>query len=282
MIKSDFHVHTSFSTDSDTPAREQIEALIKKGITEICIDHHDIGYTEMEKADVNTSESTNTSIESRPFRINPFAYYEAILGLIPEYSDRARISIGVELGLRTDYHHSIEDFAEVCAWDFIIGSTHVVNGLDPYYPQYLGGRQSSRALWNITGYFANIRKLDCFDVYGHIDYIVRYDAPNQRENYSIPDYKDIIDEILKLLIQNGKGIECNTAGFKYGLGVPNPENYVLTRYHELGGEILTIGSDGHKPEHTAYAFDKVPAILESCGIRYYTVFHIEKPIMLPL
>ena len=69
---------------------------------------------------------------------------------------------------------------------------------------------------------ANIRKLDCFDVYGHIDYIVRY-APNQRENYSILDYKDIIDEILKLLIQNGKGIECNTAGFKYGLGVPNPE-----------------------------------------------------------
>ena len=51
MIKSDFHVHTSFSTDSDTPAREQIEALINKGITEICItDHHDIGYTAMEKA----------------------------------------------------------------------------------------------------------------------------------------------------------------------------------------------------------------------------------------
>ena len=136
MIKSDFHVHTSFSTDSDTPAREQIEALINKGITEICItDHEDIGYTAMEKADVNTSESTNA--ESRPFRINPFAYYEAILGLIPEYADRARISIGVELGLRTDYHHSIEDFAEVCAWDFIIGSTHVVNGLDPY-SQYCG------------------------------------------------------------------------------------------------------------------------------------------------
>ena len=104
----------------------------------------------------------------------------------------------------------------------------------------------------------------------------------KRENYSILDYKDIIDEILMLLIQNGKGIECNTAGFKYGLGVPNPENYVLKRYHELGGEILTIGSDGHKPEHTAYAFDKVPALLESCGIRYYTVFHDRKPIMLPL
>ena len=184
MIKSDFHVHTSFSTDSDTPAREQIEALINKGITEICItDHHDIGYTAMEKADVNTSESTNTNIESRPFRINPFAYYEAILGLIPEYSDRARISIGVELGLRTDYHHSIEDFAEVCAWDFIIGSTHVVNGLDPYYPQYWEGKSKQQGIMEYyEATLANIRKLDCFDVYGHIDYIcLLYTSPSPRD-----------------------------------------------------------------------------------------------------
>ena len=62
----------------------------------------------------------------------------------------------------------------------------------------------------------------------------------------------------------------------------NGLNVVKVGPHELGGEILTIGSDGHKPEHTAYAFDKVPAILESCGIRYYTVFHDRKPIMLPL
>ena len=160
------------------------------------------------------------------------------LPMIPEYSDRARISIGVELGLRTDYHHSIEDFAEVCAWDFIIGSTHVVNGLDPYYPQYWEGKSKQQGIMEYyETTLANIRKLDCFDVYGHIDYIVRY-APNQRENYSILDYKDIIDEILKLLIQNGKGIECNTAGFKYGLGVPNPENYVLKRYHELGNILI--------------------------------------------
>ena len=91
MIKSDFHVHTSFSTDSDTPAREQIEALINKGITEICItDHHDIGYTAMEKADVNTSESTNTNIESRPFRINPFAYYEDITLTQEEFYKKLR------------------------------------------------------------------------------------------------------------------------------------------------------------------------------------------------
>ena len=207
MIHSDFHVHTSFSTDSDTPVETQIETLIEKGITEICItDHEDIGYTAMEEP------------ESRPFRIDPFTYYETLLRLIPKYAHRAHISIGVELGLRTDYHHSIEDFAEVCPWDFIIGSTHVVKGIDPYYPQYWAGKTKKQGILEYyEDTLANIRQFDCFDVYGHIDYIVRY-APGQRDNYSILDYKDIIDEILKLLIEKGKGIECNTAGFKYGLG----------------------------------------------------------------
>jgi histidinol-phosphatase (PHP family) len=295
MIHSDFHVHTSFSTDSDTPVETQIETLIEKGITEICItDHEDIGYTAMEEetdtnaagsgsANANSAEQNETSQpESRPFRIDPFTYYETLLRLIPKYAHRAHISIGVELGLRTDYHHSIEDFAEVCPWDFIIGSTHVVKGIDPYYPQYWAGKTKKQGILEYyEDTLANIRQFDCFDVYGHIDYIVRY-APGQRDNYSILDYKDIIDEILKLLIEKGKGIECNTAGFKYGLDNPNPEAYVLKRYHELGGEILTIGSDGHKPEYTAYDFDKVPALLEACGIRYYTVFHERKPIMLPV
>ena len=283
MIRSDFHVHTSFSTDSDTPAKLQIEELIKKGMTEICItDHQDIGYTDLEATGEANVHTANGIGENRPFRLDPFTYYETLMNLIPQFSHKAHIGIGVELGLRTDYHHSIEDFAEVCPWDFIIGSTHVVKGIDPYYPIYWEGKTKKQGILEYyEDTLANIRQFDCFDVYGHIDYIVRY-APGQRENYSILDYKDIIDEILKLLIDKSKGIECNTAGFKYGLGFPNPEPYVLKRYHELGGEILTIGSDGHKPEHTAFDFDKVPALLESCGIRYYTVFHDRKPMMLPI
>lgn len=271
MIYSDFHVHTSFSTDSDTSADTQIEALIKKGITEICItDHEDIGYTSMRDP------------AAKEFRLDPFTYYETLSPLVLKYKDRARLSIGIELGLRTDYHHSIEDFAEICPWDFIIGSTHVVKGIDPYYPQYWEGKTKKQGILEYyEDTLANIRLFDCFDVYGHIDYIVRY-APGKEADYSILDYRDIIDEILKLLISKGKGIECNTAGFKYGLPNPNPEPFVLKRYRELGGEILTIGSDGHKPEHTAFDFEKVPALLKDCGFSYYTVFHDRKPVMLPL
>ena len=116
-----------------------------------------------------------------------------------------------------------------------------------------------------------------FDVYGHIDYVVRY-GPNKNQFYSYKKFSDIIDEILKKIISTGHGIEINTAGFKYRLGHPNPTEDIIKRYHELGGEIITIGSDGHKPEHLAYDFNKIPALLNSCGFDYYTVFEGRKPV----
>ena len=85
------------------------------------------------------------------------------------------------------------------------------------------------------------------------------------------------DEILKILIQKEKGLELNMAGLKYGLPYAHPHKDILKRYKELGGEIITVGADGHKPEHIAYDFHKVSDILKECGFTYYTEFNKRKP-----
>ena len=127
----------------------------------------------------------------------------------------------------------------------------------------------------------NISAYDGFDVYGHIDYVVRY-GPNKNREYSYGRYKDILDEILKKLISMGKGIELNTGGYHYGLGEPNPCTAVIRRYRELGGEIITIGADAHTPDKIACAFDKAASVLEACGFRYYTIFKDRKPEFISL
>ena len=86
----------------------------------------------------------------------------------------------------------------------------------------------------------------------------------------------INDEILKELIHNGKGIEINTGGL-FHLPFANPHKKILMRYRELGGEILTTGSDGHTPERIAHAFDKLPELLKECGFKYTTIFKNRKP-----
>ena len=158
----------------------------------------------------------------------------------------------------------------------------MVHGIDPYYPEYYQGRSEDQAYREyFESILENLAVFDCFDVYGHIDYVVRY-GPNRNQYYTYEKFADLLDEILRAIIQKGKGIEINTGGFKYGLGHPNPTEAVLKRYRELGGEIITIGADAHKPEHVAYDFQKVPDILQEAGFKYYTVFQGRKPIFYKL
>ena len=127
----------------------------------------------------------------------------------------------------------------------------------------------------------NVKQADYIDVLGHLDYIVRF-AKHPQDTYRPAEYGDLLDMILKYLIEHGKGLEVNTAGFKYGLSFAHPHPDILKRYRELGGEIITIGSDGHRPEHLAYDFHKVCEVLVSCGFKYYTEFRQRSPIFCAL
>jgi histidinol-phosphatase (PHP family) len=204
-------------------------------------------------------------------------YMASVQALKQQYAQRLDIRFGIELGLQPHLAELHTDIISQYPFDFVIASSHVVHGFDPYYPAFYEGRTQQECYQE---YFAsileNITVFDNYDVYGHLDYVVRY-GPERNAHYSYQEYQDIIDEILALLIKKGKGIEINTAGFKYGLGHPNPTEDIIKRYRQLGGEIITIGADAHEPQHVAYDFAKVPAILRSAGFQYFTVFENRKP-----
>lgn len=266
MILTDSHIHTSFSDDSDAAPEAQIRSAIQKDLRHICItDHEDIDY--------NPKDS---------FLLDLSSYTCKLEELRNQYRSQIQLGIGVEIGLQPHLIKDIPEFAASYPFDFIIGSSHMVEHMDPYYPEFWEGRSEHES---ILKYYeqtlANIQTFDCFDVYGHIDYIIRY-RPDKSAAYNYKDYGDILDAILKELIKRGKGIECNTAGYKYGLPHPNPEEDLIRRYFELGGEILTIGSDAHAPEHIAYGFQKLTELLRYCGAGYYTVFQDRKPIFYAL
>lgn len=267
MIRSDYHMHTEFSTDSEAPVGSMIEAAIQKGLTEICLtDHYDQDYPEV------------PDVEGVPFIFDVDAYFRILEKYRESYKGRIRICTGIELGLQPHLGAFYKDLTSKYPFDFVIGSVHLIHGIDPYYGEAFRGRTDEEVYaetFRLT--LENLNMVSDFDVLGHIDYVVRY-GKEKAEHYSYRKYADEIDAILKKVLDMGKGIELNAGGYKYGLGFCNPHPDIIRRYRELGGEIITVGADAHCPEHIAYDFAKAKAVLEECGFRYYTVFEERKPV----
>ena len=273
MIQADMHMHTWFSTDSEACPRDMADEAVRKGLKTICFTDH------FDKDDLEWGEEGIFDVD---------AYFVEMQKLQEEYAGKLNIRIGIELGLRTYLKDYYEELTKKYPFDFVIGSVHNVpykkdaegNILytDPAAEKLFADRtdkEAYRLMMETT--LENVRTSDCFQTLGHLDYVVRYGKSREKE-YSYTDYADIIDEILKLLIEKEKGLEENSAGLKYGLPFAHPHPDVLKHYRELGGEIITIGADAHKPEHIAYDFAKAEEILKSCGFKYYTEFFEQKPV----
>lgn len=263
MITADLHTHTDFSTDSEQPMEGAVLALIEKGLKTVCFtEHMDMDYP------------------GGDFLLNTAAYRTELFRLREQYAGKLEILFGVELGLMDHLAPRLREYTAGWDFDFIIGSSHLVEGVDPYEPEYFGKFGDHNGILRyFESILANIRAYDNFDVYGHLDYVVRYSAA---KSYRPGDYRELLDEILKTLVSMGKGIELNTAGLKYGLGYAHPHPEVLRQYRELGGEIVTVGSDGHKAEHYAWEFGAAEEILTAAGFRYYAIFRSRKPEMMKI
>lgn len=267
MILADCHTHSAFSSDSEESLENQVLAAVNKGLKTLCItEHFDPDYPDGE------------------FRLDTPAYKAEFERLRGAYSDKIELLFGVELGLLDYLGDTLTEYTAAYPFDFVIGSSHLIeeNGrlYDPYFPEYFENHTDHNG---VVRYFesilANIRAFGGFDVYGHLDYIVRY---TKAKAYSPAEHAEIIDEILKLLLKMGKGIELNTAGLKYGLGWAHPHPEILRRWRELGGELITVGSDAHRAEHIAYDFDTAREILIAAGFNSYAVFRNRKAELLPL
>ena len=258
----DFHVHSDFSSDSHTPMESMIRQGIRLGLPGICFTEH---------MDLDFPDGELSFLTDLP------SYKQKFSELKGRYQGQIELFYGLELGMQPHLKKELPQLAHSDTFDFLIGSAHLIDRMDPYDKLYFQGKSEQEAyLHYFEVLLENLKTFSCFDTCGHIDYVVRY-GPNTNQYYSYNKYCDILDEILKVLITKGIALECNTAGFKYGLGHPNPTEEILIRYRELGGEILTLGSDGHAPEHLAYDFDKIGNLLQNCGFRYYTIFKNRKP-----
>jgi len=264
----DSHVHSQYSPDSQISAKEGILTALKNGLGGLAFtDHYEFDYPRKDFA----------------FHFDPQDRSLVFDNLNHEFEGKFKILKGLELGYCP---HSLQQARQLVAaheFDFIIGSVHVVDNIDAGDNSFHQGKTKQQACQRYLEEIYNaVHQLDCFDVIGHIGYVRRYLASSDKSlRYS--DYADYLDAILKKAIDKGKGIEVNTSGcYHKDLCTPIPDYDVLTRYKELGGTIVTIGSDSHQIQNIGHSFGQVLDKLKAAGFEYVAHFEKRKPVFVKI
>lgn len=255
----DFHLHSNVSSDSTEEAVEIVKAAERMNLKEICFtDHYDYNSEKNKPHDLFTIEKYNMA-------------YDNLI------SDKLKIRRGVEVGLTTWNQDEIDEFLSKGDFDFAIGSIHTVGGFDPYFKEFWNDISFEDAISKYMEQTLKCVKVhDNFDVLGHLTYVCKSSYNPTKAGISYREISDITDEIFRNLIQKGKGIEINTSGVDR-MGDYLPDIDFVQRFRELGGEIVTVGSDAHDRNRVGEYIDDALCLISKV-FPYVCTFEKRKPI----
>ena len=258
-MHGDTHTHTAFSADCKTNPEDNVRSAIAAGLSSLTFtEHYDFDAPD----------------ELHSFDFDVDAYFDTVNSLREKYAGQIRLFAGIEIGQQPHQYVAEATALKMAGRDFdhVIGSTHFIDRLDPYYGGFYKEKTKKQAYDRLLGeLLANFKYGYDFDTLGHFDYVTRY-GPYEDKTMYYRDHSDLLDELFKYLIREDKALEINT---KSGTRV-EPDPAILKRYRELGGFLITMGSDAHKPELVGLAFDRFTEYAKSFGFRY--CFHYEKRV----
>ena len=229
----DSHIHTKFSADSKMLAAQVLDKAERLNLGVVFTEHFDYGVTN----------------EDGEFSFNPAEY-------MTEYKNLrgGKVRLGVEVGLRKFARAANADFIGQADFDFIIGSIHLVDDLDIYYPEFYADKDKATAYRKYFEQMAQEISFADFDALGHIDYICRA-APYDNPEIDYATFAKEIDAVLKIVVERGKVLELNTRRFDKSRAVEELIP-VYKKYRELGGQFVTLGSDAHRVEAVGNYFER--------------------------
>ena len=266
MYLFDQHIHCDCSPDSHAPMRSMVEAAREHGMDMVLFTDH----VDMCDAATGGVAPYWPDCEAR--------MTETRRALAADPPAGIEVRFGIELG---ELHHCPSVAAEAAArpeWDMVLGSLHNLRGtMDFYYYPYASETECDELNRRYLAELLEMTDFECFDVMAHVGYTCRYMA---RAGFSAritaSRYHDELTAIFRRLIDQGRGIEVNTSGLRQ-LGTAYPEESVLRLYRDLGGEIVSVGSDAHAPADAGAGIREARELLGTLGFRYVTAYQKRKP-----
>lgn len=260
MYLTDYHIHSKYSFDCETDLDEICKAAINRGIKEIAITDH---------MDIYSDKPYEHILDCKNL-------YNDLYKIKEKYADRLKVIVGAEYGQPQANEEQARKFIKDYALDFIIGSVHnMENDIDAYYLDYKE-LDYKEVMHNYIRWLKEMAIGYEFDVMGHITYPSRYIYQQIGVRVDYREYYEEYEELFKILIEKGRGIELNVSGIARGTNDTMPGVELLSLYRKKGGEIITVGSDAHVADHVGLVSQKGYEILKETGFKYISTFEERK------
>lgn len=255
----DFHIHSRVSFDGKDAPEQMLRAAEQAGLREICFtDHLDYDPMGKEQALAFRTEDYNSAYD----RLS---------------SDKLKLRLGMEFGMTRDNVAQLRQDLRRRPFDFVIGSVHFVHGLDVYYAPFWEGKTVEQAERNyLEETLACVRAHEEFDVLGHLTYLAKAWSNPVKRPVEYELHRELADEILRILAEKGKGLEINTGGMD-SFGAFLPHAPYLRRFRELGGQIVTVGSDAHGADRVRQYCRQACALAQEI-FGWVCTFEARKPV----
>lgn len=266
---ADQHIHSRCSEDGSVPMKELAAAAAELGLDHICFtDHCDMEYY-----------ATGEYNPDCPDREKLMADFEEAAAA---WGKKISLCLGIELGGAAHMPDRARKILSDLTPDLVIGSVHSFAGEPDFYMygrregQFENEEKCSEILGRYVRELCDLVLLGDFDVMGHIGYPLRY---IKREGFdmNLSGFYLELENLFRIIIEKGKGIEVNTSGLRNELKNTMPSRDILRLYKKAGGEIITVGSDAHDAVSVGAGIREACRMLEDEGFRYLAVYRERKP-----
>lgn len=259
----DYHVHTNNSFDSNVRMEDHCQRAIEIGLKEIAFTEH---------FDLNPIDKGLGYFDFQE-------YSDEIAQCRKKFGERLKIKKGLELGEPHLYEEEHFQFLKDKDFDFLLGSIHFI-GNQVLHREYAPDEDERGVYLEYFEQVLETARKGNYHSLGHLDVLKRY-VPKRFRKFYASEYEEVVREILKAVIKRSRGIEVNTSGFRQGFGEPLPTVEIIKWYKELGGEIITIGSDAHHVRHLGEGIREGLEIIKDLGFKGIYTFTNGQPCLVP-
>ncbi len=213
----------------------------------------------------------------------PAPYWEEMNRCRALFAGQLAIRAGVECGESYIYREPVAALLAAHSYDVVLGSLHWADGRPTYAGDFFDGLGLDEGLALYFDHLARLAAEGEFDVLGHLDIIRRATALRFGiGELDLRRHEARVRQVLRLLAGRGKGLEVNTSFVRKGIGGAGPSLEVLRWFRQEGGQIVTLGSDAHRPEDVGGDLDRGLALLRQAGFERLATFERRSVVWIAL